>query len=356
MAKRLVILLVVIAAGAGAYFYWTQPPTALVLTGIVTTNDVILSAQIGGRIDQLAVREGDTVTAGQLVAVIAPDELRAESAYALHSAEGVTSQMAQAQAELRYEQRQMVEQIRQAESNLAAAEAQQAMAVADLEAVRLNFERTQNLSRNGVSSAQELDTARTSYEAGIARVDALKRQVEAQRASVSLVRTNAEQVAARKSQVQTSEHLQEAATAQRAKADARLAYAEVKAPFAGIVDVRAAQAGEVVTAGQPIVTVINPDDLWVRADVEETYIDRVRIGDRMHVRLPSGDEVDCPVFYRGVDAGFATQRDVSRTKRDIKTFEIRLRCDNTERRLAVGMTAYVALPLTSPLPTSAARE
>ena len=51
------------------------------------------------------------------------------------------------------------------------------------------------------------------------------------------------------------------------------------------------------------------------------------------------------MFYRGVDAGFATQRDVSRTKRDIKTTEIRLRCDNADRRLAVGMTAYVDLPL-----------
>jgi HlyD family secretion protein len=51
------------------------------------------------------------------------------------------------------------------------------------------------------------------------------------------------------------------------------------------------------------------------------------------------------VFYRGVDAGFATQRDVSRTKRDIKTFEIRLRVDNHDRRLAVGMTAYVLLPV-----------
>jgi HlyD family secretion protein len=49
------------------------------------------------------------------------------------------------------------------------------------------------------------------------------------------------------------------------------------------------------------------------------------------------------VFYRGADAGFATQRDVSRTKRDIKTFEIRLRVDNRDRRLAVGMTAYVTL-------------
>ena len=51
------------------------------------------------------------------------------------------------------------------------------------------------------------------------------------------------------------------------------------------------------------------------------------------------------VFFRGVDADYATQRDVSRTKRDIKTFEIRLRCDNSDLALAVGMTAYVALPL-----------
>ena len=83
---------------------------------------------------------------------------------------------------------------------------------------------------------------------------------------------------------------------------------------------------------QPIVTVINPDDLWIRADVEETYIDRVRVGDHMQVRLPSGEERDGVVFFRGVDAGYATQRDVSRTKRDIKTFEIRLRVDNKDRR------------------------
>ena len=93
--------------------------------------------------------------------------------------------------------------------------------------------------------------------------------------------------------------------------------------------------------GQPVVTLVNPDDLWVRADVEETYIDRIRHRRHAAVRLPSGDERKGTVFYRGVDAGFATQRDVSRTKRDIKTFEIRLRLDNKDRRLAVGMTTYV---------------
>ena len=125
----------------------------------------------------------------------------------------------------------------------------------------------------------------------------------------------------------------------------RLGYTEVHAPIDGIVDVRAARSGEYVQAGQAIVTLINPDDLWIRADVEETYIDRLRLGDKMTIRLPSGEEREATIIYRGVDAGFATQRDVSRTKRDIKTFEVRLRADNRDRRLAVGMTAYVLLPL-----------
>ena len=343
--KKLLPLLLVLAIGVGAYVYFNQPPTALVLTGLVTTNDVVVGPQIGGRIDELRVKEGDTVKRGQIVAVIAPDELRAESAYAVHNVEGLASQIQQSQAALRYEEQQMGEQVRQAESTLASAEAQQAAAVAELEAARINFERTQSLAREGVAAAQQLDMARTSYDAAVARLDALKRQVDAHRAAIALAKTSAEQVAVKRGQVVTNQHMQEAATAQQTKANVRLAYTEVKAPVDGIVDVRAARVGEVVTTGQALITLIDLDDLWIRADVEETYIDRVKMGDRMRVRLPSDAVLECPVFYRGLDAGYATQRDVSRTKRDIKTFEVRLRCDNTDRRLAVGMTAYVDLPL-----------
>jgi HlyD family secretion protein len=346
--KRLLPLLVIAGLGAGLYWYLNRQPDALVLTGVVTTNEVVVGPQIGGRIDELRVQEGDTVKQGQVVAVISPDELRAESAYAVHNVEGITSQIQQSQAALRYEEQQMNEQVHQAESNLAATEAQQAAAAAELEAARINLERTQSLAREGVAPAQQLDTARTSYDAAAARVNALRRQADAHRAAIALAKTNAEQVAVRRSQVLTNQHLQEAAAAQQAKADVRLGYTEVKAPVDGIVDVRAARVGEVVTAGQAVVTLIDPDDLWVRADVEETYVDRVKIGDRLPVRLPSGAALECPVFYRGVDAGFATQRDVSRTKRDIKTFELRLRCDNADRNLAVGMTAYVSLRLTGP--------
>jgi len=339
------VLLVVVAVGAGAYFYLHRAPAALVLTGIVTTDDVIVSPQIGGQIEQLLVKEGDAVKKAQLVAVIVPDELRAETAYYTHNVAGLSSQVQESEAALRFQERQTADQILQAESNLASSEAQVVAAAADLENARLVYSRTENLSKRGLVPPQELDQSRTAANAAQAKLDALKKQVDSQRSAVALARSTAEQTAVRRSQVQANEHLKAAANAQRTKADVRLRYTELHAPIDGIVDVRAVRVGEVVNPGQPVVTVINPDDLWVRVDVEESYIDRVRIGDKLTVRLPSGVEREGAVFYRGADASFATQRDVSRTKRDIKTFEIRLRVDNADRRLAVGMTAYVVLPI-----------
>jgi multidrug resistance efflux pump len=204
---------------------------------------------------------------------------------------------------------------------------------------------------------EQLDQARTTHEVAKSKIAVLIKQIDAQKAAVALARSNAQQIAIRRSQVAGNRQQQAAAAAQRAKADVRLAYTEIHAPIEGIVDVRAARQGEVVNPGQPVITLINPNDLWVRADVEETYIDRVKLGDKLTVRLPSGEERQGTVFYRGADAGYATQRDVSRTKRDIKTFEIRLRLDNSDRKLAVGMTAYVLLPLAnsqSPTPNSQA--
>ncbi len=281
----------------------------LVLTGIVTTDDVIVSPLVGGRIDSLAVDAGEAVEKGQLLAVIEPSELAADRSYFAHSAEALAAQVAAGEADV------------------AAAEAGASEAVASLDKARQTLERTEAVANSGGITTEALDQARTAADVAEARAQAAGRRVAAARSGLAAARQQ-----------------RDAAAAQVTKADVRLGYAEVRAPIGGVVDVRAARPGEVVTAGQAIVTLVDPDDLWVRADVEETYIDRIRIGDEMTVRLPSGEERKGSVFYRGVDAGYATQRDVSRTKRDIKTFEVRLRVDNRDRRLALGMTAYVLLP------------
>lgn len=345
MAKRLLILATVAGAASGAYYIYSKPPTALVLTGIITTHDVVVSPQISGRLALLNVKEGDTVTRGQVVAEIEPAELAAERAYYDYSAEGMASQVREGEAALRYEEKRNVDQIKQAEAALATADAQRAAAVADAERAKVTFDRTRELFTAKLAPAQSLDDARTTFEAAQARTESLASQVNAARVALQYARANAEQVAIRRNQMQASKHQLAAVGAQRAKADVRLGFAHVVSPVNGIIDVQPAREGEMVTAGQAIVTVINPDDFWVRADIEETYIDRVKIGDTLTVHLPSGEARTATVFYRRADAAFATQRDVSRTKRDIKTFEIRLRIDNKDRRLAVGMTVYVMLPL-----------
>jgi HlyD family secretion protein len=344
-SKRFLVALGIVIVAGVVYGFSRFRPRQLTLTGIVTTHDVVVSPQVGGAVSRLLVTEGDTVAQDQLLAVIAPAELAADQAYYRHSAQGYASQVKESEAALRWQQRQTENQIKQQEAMLASTEAQQSEAVASLEDARLTYERIKPLAAQGAESPEDLDHARTTYDAAKAKADALARQVEAQRAALALAQGNSEQVTQRRSDVLTVQQQRAAADAQMTKADVRLGYTELHAPIAGVVDVRAVRQGEVVNQGEPVLTLINPDDLWIRIDVEETYIDRIRLGDTIEVRLPSGDTRKGTVTFRGVDASFATQRDVSRTKRDIKTFEVRLKVDNRDRRLAVGMTAYAILPV-----------
>ncbi|HWD92023.1 MAG TPA: efflux RND transporter periplasmic adaptor subunit [Verrucomicrobiae bacterium] len=342
---RIFLLAGAIVVAAVIYFVAVRPPGEIVLTGIVTTDEVIVSPQIQGRLQQVLVREGDAVTNGQLLAVIQPQTEQADMTFYENTERSSASQVAQAGADLRFQEAQTSNQVTQAEANLAAAQAQATEAAADLENARLTFERQQNLHSTGVESQQTYDQSRTAYDAAKARVDAAEKQTAAAEASVEMAKSNSEQVTARRAAFEASRHQLAAAGAQKEKAKVQLAYTEIRAPLNGFVDTRAALTGEVVNPGQAIVTLIDPDDLWVRADVEESYIDRIHLDDKLQVKLPSGGTREGTVFFRGVDADYATQRDVSRTKRDIRTFEIRLRCDNRDRSLAVGMTAYVELPL-----------
>lgn len=342
--RRIVLAVLVVGAGVGVYLS-QHAPAELVLTGMVTTDDVVVSSQLSGQLSKLLVKEGDRVARDQLLAVMSDAELAAERAFFVSTEQGSANGMLESEATLRYQERLAAQQIREAEASLSAALAQFKEAESNQEQAKRARDRAQTLLKGGGLSAQDDERAQNDSAVATARAESIAKQVEAQRAALDLARSAAEQVQARRSALGVAERQHAAAQAQTKKAEARLAYTELHAPIAGIVDVRAARAGEVVTAGQPIVTLVDPDDYWVRADVEETYIDRVKLGETLQVRLPSGEVREGRVFFRGVDASFATQRDVSRTKRDLKTFEIRLRLDNADRKLALGMTAYVMLPV-----------
>jgi len=341
----LVILGLVIAASI-AVFILTRPPSkGMVLTGLVDGNEVSVSSQISGRLQQVLVDEGDTVTKGQLLATIVPHELQADQSFYASSMKSANAQVGAARATLKFQELQTRDQIRQAEANLSATQAQLKQAQANLVLARQNFKRTEGLYKQQIVSQQQQDQAQTTLQTAEANVESLEKQVQSARAAVALARSNAQQVTIRERQLAANQHQFAAARAQDQAAQARLDYTEIRSPINGLVTLRAALTGEVVNPAQPIVVLYDPDKLWVRVDIPETDLHLIRMGERLPVRFPGGVERTGTVYFRGVDAEYATQRDVSRTKRDIKTFQIRLRVDNKDRLLAPGLTAYVTVPI-----------
>ncbi len=81
MKRKLAILLAALALAFGIYYATTGRRREIVLTGIVTTDEVIVSSEIQGRLQELHVREGDKVRRGDLLGLIRPQEWQADMSF-----------------------------------------------------------------------------------------------------------------------------------------------------------------------------------------------------------------------------------------------------------------------------------
>lgn len=326
------------------YIFSTPHGRDIPLTGIVDGNEVIVSPQIMGRIVTLTVDEGSEVKKGDLIAELDPKELEASLAAAKANVASLQAQVHEANHNYVLTDDTTGASLKQAEATLTSTRAQLDQAKANLWRDQTDYDRTQRLFDSGVESAQDRDHADATLRASQANVKSLEDSVGAQEAALALAHANRKQVDVRQAEVATTLAQLEQARATAAETATQLGYTQIYSPIDGVVSVRVAKQGEVVSQGSPIVVVVDVDHLWVRADVEESYIDSVRFGQTLYVRLPSGDILQGQVFFKGVENDFATQRDVSRTKRDVKTFAIKVSVPNQNRTLFTGMTATVLLP------------
>jgi HlyD family secretion protein len=326
------------------YFTTTPRGGDIPLIGIVDGNEVIVSPQIMGRIVNLTVDEGSAVKKGDLIAELDRTELEASLAAAKANVATLENSVHEAEHNYSWTSDQTTASLDQAQAMTTSSDAQLDQAKAQLWRDQSDLKRLQQLYDKREISAQDRDHAEAAVRMSQANVKALEDALKAQKASIAVAQANRKQVDVRKSAIATTIAQLEQARAAQAQVTAQLSYTKIYAPIDGIVSVRVAKQGEVVAQGSPIVVVVDVDHLWVRADVEESYIDSIQFGQKMRVRLPSGTILEGPVIFKGVESDFATQRDVSRTKRDIKTFAIKVSVPNPERRLFTGMTATVLLP------------
>lgn len=338
------LLGVILIVALVTYVLTIPSGNAYPLIGVVDGNEIIVSPQITGRIVKLTVDEGSEVKKGELIAELDPASLEAQVAAQDATILSLKAQVKQVQESLGMTDSQTTAALQAAEANVTSTQAQLAQAQATNWLNETNLKRTQTLFDSGVISAQDRDTALATVQASQANVKSVSDQVKSQQAALATAKANRKQVDVLRSQIASTQAQLKQAIAMKQQDETQLGYTEIYAPIGGIVSVRVAKQGEVVQQGSPIVVVVDMDHLWVRADVPETYIDSVQFGQTLPIQLPSGDILHGNVFFKGVEGDFATQRDVSRTKRDIKTFAIKVTVPNPQHRIFTGMTATVLLP------------
>jgi HlyD family secretion protein len=316
----------------------------LALIGVIDANDVVVTPRVQARLDTLMIEEGSAVTAGQLIARLESSELAAQAASIAAAASGAASQL----NESRSSERQVAgstdavraaARARRASAQASLAREQSQLAQDSADAARMTM-----LGRSGGVSPAEVERATNTYRAQSAVVAARREEVVAAEADLANAESGAHAVAAARSVIATTEARVRGAKADSMAAATRLSYAELRAPISGIVQVVTARRGELVGPGTPVAVIVDPDAIWVRVAVPENDAATIAVGDSLTVKLASDVLVRGRVISKAVEGDFATQRDVSTAKRDIRAVALRVAIPNPRRTLVPGMTAQVLLP------------
>ena len=273
------VAVVAMVAVLGAYYVWdhTQhrgPGEGFVSgNGRIEATEIDVAAKVAGRLDELLVREGDFVKAGQTLARMQVQSLLAQRDEALareqQARQGVST--ADAQVALR-------------ESDLQAVQAQVVQRESELDVAQRSLVRMEALAKEGAVSGQMLDDARARVRSLQAALAAAKAQVGAARAAVAAART----------QVTAAQAAVKAAEASTARVAVDLTDSELKAPRDGRVQFLVAQPGEMVAGGGKVLNLVDVSDVYMTFFLPEAVAGRVALGAQARIVLDAAPQFVIP--------------------------------------------------------------
>jgi len=296
--KMIIVIapLAIASVASVSYFMPEKLPKGVIRTsGIIEAAEVNLGSKITERVKEVRFIEGDYIKKGEAVILLDDEKRKAE-----------------------YEQ---------AEANLEAAKADLLNAAADIEKANVriidtkrDMERNSKLLERKLVSQNDKDKAQTNYELAVSDLNKAKAR---EALAIAGVR-------------------QSDAALKVAKTD--LEDTVIISTLSGVVTLKAFEAGEMAPAGATVLTVIDLSDMWVRVDVEETVVSKIKLGDIARIKVDGlpDEEFKGRVSEINSEGEFATQRDVKRGRQDIKTFRVKAKIDGSKGILKQGMTATVA--------------
>jgi HlyD family secretion protein len=325
-----------VVLGVAAFFIWRGyfanpkiPDSIVTVSGRIEGDDSAVSPKTAGRVIEVRVREGDSVKAGDTIALLDDAQLRSREDQARAAVEGAEARVKAAndqiavfeqqlqQNDLQTEQAKMdaAGRVRQGEADVAAAESELAQQEASLRLAQFDNDAYQKLFKTGAVSERQSKQASTNADQQAAAVASARRRLEAAHAALTTAQANLSnpgirsfQAATVRKQIDQQNSEIRSAMAAEQQAKFQLAEAEdnrrdliITAPFDGTVMTRASEPGEVVTAGTAIVTLLDLSKVYLRGFVPEGQIGKVKIGQPAHVYLDSAPTKPIDAVVQRID-------------------------------------------------------
>jgi len=369
-------VLFLVVLGVAIYLIWrlffastAGPENVITLSGRIEGDPSAVAAKLSGRILEVRVREGDTVNAGDVLAVLDDEQIRARESQAEAAvtdaeakAEAAHAQIAVLQEQLRQSELLTTQartdaqgRVSQAESEVVAAEAELARQEAAFRLAAFDREAYTRLAATGAVPERKGKEAVSTAEQQSAAVAAARRRVDSARGALLIAKAsltnpgirasqagaNRKQIAQQQKEVASANAKIEQARAQLTEAQANRKDLSITAPFSGTVQTRTAEPGEVVAAGTAIVTLLDLNKVYLRGFIPEGEIGRVKLDQPARVYLDSNPNqpLDATVSRIDPEATFTPENTYFRDERVKQVVGLKLQLKDGTGYAKPGMPA-----------------
>ncbi len=330
---RLVAVVAVIGVGPGAACRRGGAEGPIRASGYVEATEVRVAPEVGGRVLEIKVDEGDRVSAGTLL-------VRLDTSDADLVVRRVDAERAQAQAQLRLLQAgARPEEVRQARAQAGSAQSDVAAAESELHAATDDVARFEALLASKAGSRKQRDDAVTRRDVAAARVSAAKDRARAATEAVARLIAGA-----RRDELAAAQARIEAVDAQLAALRKNISDASLMAPVGGTVTSRLVDAGEIVNARTPVLVITDLDRAWANVYVDEPVVPRLTIGQPIPLVTDAGQRLEGRITFISPKAEFTPRNVQTAEERTKLVFRIKVTTDNRQGILKSGMPVEAEIP------------
>lgn len=264
------------------HYYFTH---AITDDASVEGDLILVSSTVSGKIRQLPIREGEQVKKGQLIAQLREEDYQAQVDVSAGVVQSINASLNEAMADELLVKEKTEKDVQRAEAVLSASQARLKEAEANMQLATLDFERVSKLYKSKTVSASEMDKVQAAYtlaQAGLAKAE---EEINENRAKLKVARANTGEVTLKQRRVESLKGKLKEATAELEAARLKLAHTTVTSPIDGVVAKKISHIGEVIKAGQPIAVIVDLNNIWVEANLEETQVEHVRLGQSVDLEV-----------------------------------------------------------------------